>query len=86
VQELLADEVAFLPGKRDEPDDLIGNPLLLLERERDGLRCGAEIASRPLDPGDRHGQVGVEQELDDHHRVVSLFDGLAIERRGELRE
>ena len=30
--------------------------------------------------------VGVEQVLDDHHRVVSLLERLAVEVRGEQRE
>ena len=30
--------------------------------------------------------IGVEEELDDHHRVVPLLDRLAVEVRGELRE
>ena len=35
MQELLADEVALVACERDERRDLLGDPLLLLERERD---------------------------------------------------
>jgi hypothetical protein len=86
VQELLADEVPFLPGELDQRDDLVGDPLLLLERERDGLLRRPEVGLRRLDAGDPNGFVGVEQELHHHHRVVPLLDRLAVEVGGELRQ
>ena len=74
------------PCQLHERDDLVGDPLLLLQRERDGLAGVAEIRLRRLDSGDVDGLVGVEQELHHHHRVVPLLDRLAVEMGGELRQ
>ena len=86
MQELLADEVALLPRQRGERHDLLGHRPLLLQRECDGRHRVGELRARSLDPRDRHGLVGVEQVLDDHHRVVSLLDRLPVEVRGQLRQ
>jgi hypothetical protein len=45
VEELLADEVPLLARQRDEPDDLFGDALLLLERERDGLGRAPDVVT-----------------------------------------
>jgi hypothetical protein len=54
VQKLLPDEVALLTGQRDERDDLVGDALLLLKRERHRLGCASELRTRRLHAGDRH--------------------------------
>ena len=69
-----------------ELDDLLGDALLLLERELDGRDRVGELGLRRLDAGDHDLLVGVEQVLDDHHRVVPLLDRLPVEVRGELRQ
>ena len=85
MHELLRDEVALLAGGERELLDLAGDPLLLVERERDGLDrrprtrlCGASTA------GTTTCLVGVEEVLHHHHRVVPLLDRLAVEVRREL--
>jgi hypothetical protein len=86
MEELLADEVAFVPRERDQRDDLLGNTLLLFEGENNRLHARPEVRLRRLDARDRHAVVGIEEKLDDHHRVVSLLDRLPVEGRGELGE
>ena len=86
MEELLADEFPFLPCQLDERDDLVGDALLLLQREGDRLPRVAEVRLRCLDSPDVDGLVGVEQELHHHHRVVPLLDRLAVEMGGELRQ
>ena len=51
-----------------------------------GSRASANVVLRRLDRRDPHLEIGVEQELDDHHRVVSLLDRLPVEVRGEQRQ
>ena len=86
MQELLADEVALGTGELGEVGDLLGDALLLLERQPHRLDDVRELDLRLGDPRDRDALVGVEQVLDDHHRVISLLDRLTIEVRGEPRE
>ena len=86
LQELLARVVALTAGGRGQRVDLLGDPLLLLERQRDGLD---DVAERRLWSGDsRHERlgVGVEQVLDHHHRVLALFQRLPVEEAGQLRQ
>ena len=84
MHRLLADEVALLPGQLQQAGDLLGDALLLVERERDGLGGVREVGLRSRHGRNRHGPVGVEQELDEHHRVVPLLHGLAVEVSGEV--
>ena len=84
VQELLADEVPLFPRELDERDDLIRDALLLVERERDRIPRTVEVGLRRLDAGNPNRQVGVEEELHHHHRVVPLLHRLAVEVPGEL--
>ncbi len=86
AHELLAAEVAALARDADEVGALVGDALLLLERERDRLGQFAERGLRGGDARDDHGLVGVEQVLHHDHRVVALLDGLPVEQPGELRE
>ena len=86
MQELLADEVVLLAGERGERGDLLGDALLLVERERHRLPGITERRLRRFDGRDRDLVVRVEQELDDHHRVVPLFDRLPVEVRGQERQ
>src|SRR5262245_10274376 len=86
VQELLADELPLLARLLHELDDLVGDPLLLLERERDRRDGVRERRLRRLDPRDHDLLVRIEQVLDDDHRVVPLLDRLPVEVRGELGE
>ena len=86
VQELLAHEVAFRPRELRQIGDLLGHALLLLEREPNRLDDVREVGLRRLDARDHDPLVGVEQVLDDHHRVVPLLDRLPVEVRGETRE
>ena len=86
VQELLADEVPLRPRQLRELLDLLGHPLLLLERQADGLDDVGELRLRRLDAGDRDRLVRIEQVLDDHHRVIALLDRLPVEVRGETRK
>ena len=86
AEEVLADVLAVLACDLDEPGDLRGDRLLLFERDRDGFPVVGERGLRR-----RHGRrddrlVGVEEVLDDHHRVVSLLDRLAVEVGGKLSE
>jgi hypothetical protein len=48
--------------------------------------CSSASSTGATAPGYRHRLVGVEQVLHDHHRVVPLLDGLAVEVRGEVRQ
>ena len=66
--------------------DLLRDGLLLLECEGDGRSVVLEACLRRVNTRDQHLRVRVEQVLHDHHRVVSLFDRLPIEMRGELRQ
>jgi hypothetical protein len=84
VQELLADELALLAGDTHEIDDLRRDALLLLEGERHRSDCIRERRLGLGDAGDLDRCVGVEEVLDHHHRVVPLFDRLAVEVRREL--
>ena len=84
MQELLADEVAFLAGELDELGDLLRDPLLLVERERDRRDEVGKLGLRRGDARDRHRLVGIEQVLHHDHRVVPLLDRLAVEVGGEL--
>ena len=84
MQELLADEVTFLPREPGEAHNLTGHRALLLERERDRRHGLGEVRPRGGDSRDGNALVGVEQVLHDHHRVVPLLDGLAVEVCGEL--
>ena len=86
VEELLTDELSFLARELYELDDLVGHAFLLLQRERDRRDDVCEPRLRCLDSGDDDRLVGIEQVLDDHHRVVPLLDRLAVEVRCELRE
>ncbi len=86
VQELLADQVALGARELGEVGDLLGHALLLLQRQPDGLDHVGERRLRLGDARDRDALVGVEQVLDDHHRVVALLDRLAVEVRGEPRQ
>ena len=47
---------------------------------------GERRSAAPRRPGSSTGEVGVEQELDEHHRVVPLLDRLPVEVRGEERQ
>ena len=53
---------------------------------RTGSTTSPKLGLRRGDGRDRHLQVGVEQVLDEHHRVVSLLDRLPVEVGGEPRE
>ncbi len=86
MQELLADEVVLLAGERCERGDLLGDALLLLQRQRNRLPRVLERGLRRLDGRSHDVVVGVEQVLDDHHRVVPLLQRLPVEVRGEERE
>ena len=79
MQELLADEVSLLARECCQRGDLLGDALLLLERERDRRTRVRERRLRRLDGRDLDRVIGVEQELDDHQRVVPLLDGLPVE-------
>src|SRR5215208_1300654 len=70
----------------DEPCDLFRDVFLLLERELDGHAVVVEAGLGSLDAWGLDGHPRVEQILHDHHRVVSLFDGLAVEVGGQLRQ
>jgi len=83
LEELLANEVVLLSGEPGQRGDLLRDPLLLLERERHRLPRIPERRLRRLDGRDHDLVVGVEQELDDHHRVVPLLDRLPVEVRGQ---
>jgi hypothetical protein len=86
VQELLADQVALGAGELREIGDLLGDPLLLLERQPHRLDHIGELGLRLGDAGDRNARVGVQQVLDDHHRVIPLLDRLPVEVRSEPRQ
>ena len=86
VHRLLAHEVALLAGEPEQVRDLLGDALLLLECHAHRLDGVCEVGLRRLNARDRQGDVGVEQELGQHHRVVPLLDRLAVEVRGQVRE
>ena len=86
MQELLSHELSVLARELDELDDLLRHPLFLFERERHRLNDVVERRLRCVDPGNGHVLVGVEEVLHHHHRVVSLFDRLPVEVRGQLRK
>jgi hypothetical protein len=44
------------------------------------------VGAHGVDPGDLEGHVPIEQVLHQHHGVVALVHGLAVEVLGELRE
>jgi hypothetical protein len=86
VQKLLADEVVLLAGEGRQRRDLLRHALLLGECEGDRLARVREGRLRRLDRGDDNLEVGVEQVLDDHHRVVPLLERLAVEVGREQRQ
>ena len=51
-----------------------------------GAAASPNVGLRRLDGRDRDLVVGVEQVLDDHHRVVPLLDRLPVEVRGQQRQ
>ena len=51
-----------------------------------GSAAFREVGLRRRHTRDCHRLVGVEQELDEHHRVVPLLDRLAVEVRGQVRQ
>src|SRR5262245_23836764 len=85
AQELLPNELLLLARQRRQGLDLLGDLPLLREGERDRRDGVVERRPRRVDPGNPYLLVGVEQVLDDHHSVVPLLDGLAVEVRGQLR-
>ena len=64
----------------------LGDPLLLLERERDGRDDVGEAVCGAAMPGIDGLDVGVEEVLHHHHRVVALLERLPVEERGQTRE
>ena len=84
IHELRADEVVLLTCERGEPDDLLGDGALLLEGERDRSDRVRELVFRLGDCRDPDLLARVEEVLDEHHRVVSLLERLAVEVRREL--
>jgi hypothetical protein len=81
-----SDVLAVLARELHERRDLLGHRPLLLERER---HRGAIVAEGDLRAGDGRDDdlaVGVDQVLDERHRVVSLLDRLAVEVRREARK
>src|SRR5690606_26675788 len=83
---LLAERIRLRPRRGEEALDLLGDALLLREREGDRLRLVREVVLDRGDPGDLDAQVAVEAVLHEHHRVVAFLDGLRVEVPGELRE
>ena len=53
---------------------------------RTGSTTSANSVCGAVTPGITHALVGIEQVLDDHHRVVPLLHRLAVEVRGEPRQ
>jgi ornithine carbamoyltransferase len=86
VQELLADELAFLTRELDQLDDLLGDPLLLPERQGHGSDDVRECGLRGVDARRDDLVIGVQEVLNHHHRVVPFLHGLTVEVSGELRE
>jgi ornithine carbamoyltransferase len=86
VQELLTDELPFLARELHEVDDLLGDPLLLREREGHGSDDIRECGLGGVDARRDDVVIGVEEVLHHHHRVVPFLHGLAVEVRCELRE
>jgi hypothetical protein len=86
VHELLADKIAFLAGEGGQCAYLVGDALLLRERQLNRLRRLGERRLRGLDTRDRDLVIRIEEVLDEHHRVVPLLHRLAVEVRGQQRE
>ena len=80
----VAERFTLLAGERGQPHDLLRDGSLLLEGEADRAGGVREIALRLGDGGDLHLLPRVEEVLHEHHRVVSLFEGLAVEVRRQL--
>ena len=76
--------VALLAGERGQRVDLLADALLLRERERHRAHHVVEVDLRGGDAGDHGPLVGVDQVLDHHHRVVALFERLAVEEARQL--
>ncbi len=74
-----ADEIALLAREGRQLGDLPRHRALLLEREGDGSDSVRELRLRCGYPGDGHWEIGIEEILDHHHRVVSFLDRLAVE-------
>ena len=85
-EELLADEVALGPGDLRQLLDLAGHRLLLLERHAHWLDRVRELVARTGHGWDGDRRLGVEQVLDDDHRVVPFLDRLAVEMAREERQ
>ena len=86
MQELLADEVVLLSGELDQARDLLRDRPFLLERQRDRRRGVVELGLGCVHAGHRYVLAGIEEVLDEHHRVVPLLHGLPVEMRCELRQ
>ena len=69
-----------------ERHDLVGDALLLVEREPYWRHDVGELGPRRLDAGRDDVLVCVQQVLHHHHRVVPLLHRLPVEVGGELRE
>ena len=86
MHELLCHEIAVLARNHRELGDLRRNALLLIECKRHRLDIVREGDLRSCNRRRYHVVPRVEQVLHHHHRVVPLFDRLAIEVGRELRQ
>src|SRR5436305_881245 len=78
--------VLELARQLEEGDDLLADPLLLLQRHpyrRAAVGIGRLLR---LDVRDVDALTDVEQVLHHHHRVLTLLQGLAVEEGGEPRQ
>ena len=83
AEEALAHGVVVLARDLDEARDLLGHRLLLRQRGQDRLSIVVERDLRRGHRGDHDRLAGIEEVLDDHHRVVPLLDRLPVEVRSE---
>ena len=86
MHELLRDEVPVLARNHRKLRDLRRDALLLIERERDRLDIIREDGLRGCNRRRLDVVARVEEVLHHHHRVVALFDRLAVEVCCELRQ
>ena len=80
---LLGLVVAVVASELEQRVDLVGDPVLLVERHPHRRDDVVEAGQLRIDVGNPHLLVGIEQVLDHDHRVVALFVRLAVEEGRE---
>src|SRR5205085_2768077 len=83
LHELLAHVVRLLPGSSGQLRDLLGDLLLLLQRDADRLDHVGEVAARIAEAGYAGTNARVEQVLDHDQGVTALLDRLVVEELGQ---